>query len=200
MGSTISRARPRLSGPGLSAPVFSPSGQVFAISGRGPGAEIVEVSEQGPVHLVSIPSAVQAQGVSAVAISRDGARAAMVVGPRGQRSMLVGALSTARGAPKISRITVVLPADRDVRGVAWASATDLVTTVAVRHGQRAVMRTSVDGYRPHLLSRSGLPTRPHQVAAAPGQPILTTAGGAVWSLVGRTWQRVSTGRDPSYAE
>jgi hypothetical protein len=202
MGSTISRARPRLSGPGLSAPVFTPSGQVLAISGRGPGADIVEVPEHGPVRvrLVSLPSAVRAQGVSAVAVSRDGARAALVVGPAGQRSLMVGALSSARGAPRISGLTVLLPADRDVQGVAWASATSLVTTVAARHGRRAVVRTSIDGYRPHVLSRIGLPARPHQVAAAPGQPILATAGGAVWSLVGGSWQRLSTGRDPSYAE
>jgi hypothetical protein len=199
MGSTIRRARPRLSGPGLSAPVFTPSGQVLAISGRGPGADIVEVSEQGPVRLVVLPSSVRAEGVSAVAVSRDGARVALVVGAPGQRSLLVGALSTRGGAPSISGPTVLLPGERDVRGVAWASATSLVTTVAVRHGRRAVVRTSIDGYRPHLLSRTGLPARPHQVAAAPGQPILATAGGSVWSLVGGRWQRASTGRDPSYA-
>lgn len=200
MGSTITRARPRLSGPGLSAPVFSPAGQVFVITGEGPGAGIVEVPDQGPVRQVALSSAARAQGVSALAISRDGARAALVVGPPGRRSLMIGALSTDRGTPKISRLTDLVPADRDVSGVAWASATDLVTTVSVRHGRRAVMRTAIDGYRPHLLSRAGLPAKPHQVAAAPGEPILATARGAIWSLSGRTWHRVSTGRDPSYAE
>jgi hypothetical protein len=173
---------------------------VLAISGRGAGADIVEVSEHSPVRLVSIPPAVRAQGVSAVSVSRDGARVALVAGPAGQRSLLVGTLSTGRGVPRISGLTELLPADRDVRGVAWASATSLVTTAAVKHGRRAVVRTSIDGYRPHVLSRIGLPARPHQVAAAPGQPILTTAGGAVWSLVAGRWHRASTGRDPSYAE
>jgi Lipoprotein LpqB beta-propeller domain/Sporulation and spore germination len=199
MGSATGRARPRLSGPALSAPAFAPPGQVYVVSGTGAGAVVVAVPERGAIREVALPETLREQGVVDLAISRDGARIAVVAGPPGRHSLAIGILSTSGRTPSISDLVTVVPASRDASGVAWAGATNVVTTVADGLRQRAVMRISIDGYRPHLLTRAGLPREPYQVAASPGEPVLATAAGGVWSLSNQSWHRLSTGRDPSYA-
>jgi hypothetical protein len=148
---------------------------------------------------VSLPADLRGAGVSAIAISRDGSRAALVVGPPGHAALFVSAFSEAHGAPVISGDAVVLQPTEAVSGLAWAGSNRIATTVRRGPGQRAVVLTSVDGYRPHTVSSIGLPANPTQVAAAPGQPLLAGAGGGVYSLSNRAWTRVSSGRDPSYA-
>lgn len=189
----------RLSAPVLSSPAFDPAGDVYVIEGSGPAARLVELPPTGAKRSVTVPQSVLDRGLDAVSISRDGTRVAMVAGPAQHSALLVGTLTTMRGQVRVTNVVTVIPADRDVAGVAWQQANRIVTTaVHGRHG-RAVLRASIDGYRPHVMTNTGLPRRPTQVAAAPGQPLLATAAGAVWSLGINGWTRVSTGQDPSYA-
>jgi murein DD-endopeptidase MepM/ murein hydrolase activator NlpD len=182
----------------LSAPDFGPSGEVYVVRGAGFGATVFVLAPQRPARRVGLPAIVRELGLSALAVSRDGSRVAMVVGPPGQRALMVAALSTRDRQPRISQPLVLVPSGRDVAGVAWGGASEILTT-ALAGGRRAVVRTDLDGYRVHAISDAGLLGNPFQVAAAPGQPILATAGGSVWSFSGERWRRVSTGRDPSYA-
>jgi hypothetical protein len=199
VGSSLGSVTARLSLGQLSAPAFDPEGNVLLVSGSGPQATVIMVPRHGQPRLVSVSPELQERGISQLAISRDGARIALVVGPVGQRSLVVAALSVAHNALVISGGQEVISRAQDAAGVAWAGANELVTTVRRGAQHRAVVETSVDGYRPHVVTSVGLPDVPIQVAAAPGQPLLAGAAGAIWSLADRQWHRVSTGSDPSYA-
>lgn len=199
VGSALGPARPRLTATAIASPSFDLAGGVLAIAGTGPAATVERVPPTGEAQPVRVPADVLRRGISALSVSRDGARVAMVVGPPGAAALEVGALSAGHGETQISGVTTVIPAYRDVQGVAWANADRIVTTARRSAHRRVVVRTSIDGYRPRVLTSAGLPPRPTQVAAAPGQPPLATAAGAVWSLSGNGWTRLSTGGDPSYA-
>jgi hypothetical protein len=199
VGSTIGVAHPRLTARQLSTPTFTPSGAVFVVRGVGAQARLVDVPATGRPRRVAVPAELRGVGISAVAVSRDGSRIALVVGPPGLRSLVDGGLSSSHGAPAVSTVSLLVPADRDVRGVAWGAANQLVTTGRRSGRDRGVMVTTVDGYRAHFVSDVGLPRDVVQVAAAPGQPVLAADHRGVWARVGDRWHRVSTGRDPSYA-
>jgi hypothetical protein len=181
VGSTISEMHPRLTATALSSPAFAPSGAVFVVRGSGSGtglqSTLAEVPTHGPVQTVDLPPQVATQGVSAVAISRDGSRVALTVGPPGHSSLVVGSLSAVHGTPTIAGVSTLVTGDRDAR----------------------VFATSIDGYRGHFVPRTGLPRNVDQVAAAPGQPLLAANPGGVWARTSGHWRRASTGREPSYA-
>jgi murein DD-endopeptidase MepM/ murein hydrolase activator NlpD len=198
LGSSAGPLRPRLTARTLSSPAFDPAGDVLVVKGSD-RSRIVEVPPVGAVRRVLVPDALSEQGIGELAVSRDGSRVAMTVGPVGARSLVVAALSTAHGALQINHAAMVLSSAHDVRGAAWAGADQVMTTGRVS-GRRAVIQTGVDGYQPHPLTAAGLPGEPVQVAAAPGQPVLAVAGGEIWALVNHRWRSVSPGRDPSYAE
>jgi hypothetical protein len=191
--------RSRVTAASISAPSFDPQGDVVVVSGVGANARIVEVPRTGSVHSIAEPRSVKGDGVSQVAISRDGSRIAMVVGPPNRQGLIVGSVTTVDGGLEIAATNVVIPGTSDVRGVAWGGANEIVTTVRSAGHRRSVIETGVDGYQPHRSTRSGLPSDPTAVAAAPGQPMLAVADGAVWMLSGARWGRVSSGIDPSYA-
>jgi hypothetical protein len=191
--------RRRLTEPSLSAPTFDPQGDVVIVSGTGKQSTIIEVPPDGRQREVDVHPEISQLGISAVALSRDGSRIAMVVGPPGRGELVVGAVSVTSGALVINGGLVVIPASQDVAGVAWAGANQIATTVRVRAAQRAVVETTVDGYTETVITSAGLGAPPTQVAAAPDQPLLAGAGGGIWSFADRHWTRVATGATPSYA-
>jgi hypothetical protein len=199
VGSTIGVAHPRLTARQLSAPAFTPSGAVFVVRGSGAQTRLVDVRATGRLRRVSLPSELRGIDISAVAVSRDGSRIAMVVGSPGLQFLVDGALTFSHGAPAVTGVSMLVPAERDVSGVAWAAANEIVTTGRRSGRERGVIVTTVDGYHTHFISDVGLPGDVVQVAAAPGQPILASEHRGVWSRVGDRWHRVSTGADPSYA-
>jgi hypothetical protein len=198
VGSTIGHAEPRLVGADISAPTFDPAGDVYVVQNTAGGSSVLVVPVTGATKPVTLAPGLAGRRISDLAISRDGSRVALVVGRVGHRSLVVAPTASYREAPRIGSPSLVVPAGRDARGVAWAGALRILTT-ARRGDGRVVITTTVDGYRTRSLSALGLPGRPWQVAAAPGQPTLATAAGGVWSLSNGRWRRVSTGRDPSYA-
>jgi hypothetical protein len=199
VGPTIGNVHRRLTTEALSSPTFAPSGAVFVISGVGSVATVVEVPPTGQVRTVALPAPLSAQGVSAMAISRDGSRVAMTAGPAGHSSLVVGSLSVVHGTPTVVGVTTLVSETRDARGVAWANAGQIVTTARRTATHRAVFVTSIDGYRGHFIPTVGLPRDPDQVTASPGQPVLAVDHHGVFGRTDGLWRRVSTGRDPSYA-
>jgi sporulation and spore germination protein/lipoprotein LpqB-like beta-propeller protein len=199
VGSALGTVRARLSGPWLSAPAFDPQGDVVVISGVGARSRLMEVPVTGAVRPVLVPRAVRRAGISAMTVSRDGSRIAMVVGPVGERQLLVGALTSAHGGLAVEGINLVIPGSSDVSGVAWAGGNEIVTTVRASKTSRVVLETGVDGYEPQTVDGLGAPADPTQVAAAPDQRMLVVADGAVWMLAGSRWQRVHAGQSASYA-
>lgn len=197
-GSATGTLEVRLTGGAISSPAFDPQGDVVVVVGVGRQSRLIEVPPFGSTRHMSVPASIRSQGISAVSISRDGSRIAMVVGASGHGSLVVGALTEVHGGLAVANGSVIVPATSDVRGVAWAGANEIVTTVRRDADERAILETPVDGYAPRLARGVGLPNDPTQVAAAPDQPILAVANGTVWTLSSR-WQRVATGSDPSYA-
>jgi hypothetical protein len=169
------------------------------VSGTGPAASVIEVPFDGRAREVDVSPEIRNDGIAQIAVSRDGSRVAMVVGPPGRGAVVVAAVSVARGALVINGGAVVVPATQDAQGVAWSGANEILTTVQRPDSRRAVLETTVDGYSRHALTSAGLPGPPTQVAAAPDQPVLVSAAGGVWSLTDHRWHRVATGVDPSYA-
>jgi hypothetical protein len=200
VGSSAGPLRPRVTATTLSAPAFDPAGDVFVVRRVGRSSDVLEVPRLGAVRAARLPLSLRDQGVAELAVSRDGSRVAMTAGPTGARSLIVAPLSVVHGVPVIGDGAVVIPGTRDARGVAWAGADQVVTTGRQAAGGRVLIQTSIDGYRPHVVTSVGLSADPVQVAAAPGQPLLAGAGGKVWALVNQQWRAVSPGQDPSYAE
>jgi hypothetical protein len=198
-GTAVGGVRRRLTSTSMSPPAFEPDDDVLTVAGSGASAVVEEIPSVGPPQRVSVPAALRAKGITDIAMSRDGTRVAMTVGPAGASEIVMTAASVARGRLTLRRPRLVVPAVRDAEGLAWAGPDELVTTVLDSPGHRAVAESTVDGYRLHLVSTSGLPRQPTQVAAAPGQPVLAVAAGSVWLLADRSWQRIAHGDSASYA-
>jgi Lipoprotein LpqB beta-propeller domain/Sporulation and spore germination len=189
----------RLSASVISAPAFDPQGDVLVAVGAGARSRIAEVPPIGAVRRVTVAASIRALGITALAVSRDGSRIALVAGPPGDGALFVGAVAGTAGRLSVVNAQVVIPATSDVAGVAWQGANQIVTTVRRSAHRRAVLETGVDGYSTRLEPEGGLPPTPTLVAAAPNQPLLAFAGGSIWTLSDVRWQRVRTGSDPSYA-
>lgn len=198
-GAAAGGLRARLSGASLTSPAFDPQGDVIVVSGVGARSRLVEVPPVGAARPVTVSASIRHEGISQVAISRDGSRIAMVVGPPGHQALAVGAVAVTHGAIAIDSIYLVIPGAADVSGVAWSGANAIATTVRESRNHRVVELTGADGYEPHAVGGASLPRDPTQVAASPGQRMLAVVGGAVWMLSEARWQQVSLGQDPSYA-
>jgi hypothetical protein len=151
--------------------------------------------------------------VSEVAVSRDGARVAALVGPPGARRVYIGRLAytppfSADPAPGQQPTVVgaggwtpVTPAGQDVRAVDWTSSLELVV-IAANGAGTVVSQIPLDGPAvATTLSMRGLLGPAEAIAAAPGEPILVASGGRIWryddSGAGR-WLPIGAGKLPAY--
>jgi hypothetical protein len=198
-GSFAGPLQVRLTGPQLSPPAFDPAGNVFVATNGPGGTRLVEVPESGRPREVGLPDYLATRRINAVAISRDGSRVALVVGPAGHAALEVGTLASQPSQPVLRDVTTIISAARAVAGVAWVGANQIVTTQRIAPGHRGVLETSCDGYQVTELPTAGAPPAPFEVAAAPGQRILIAAAGGIWSLSGNGWVRRASGAEPSYA-
>src|SRR5205085_6496942 len=135
------RLTARLSAAAMTPPTFDADGDVMTVVTVSAGRRVVAVTRQGVLHRVTVDAAVTGQPVSALRISRDGARVAAVVGG----ALLVGRVGAA-GALSLSAFRRVAPALHGVRGVTWAAADALVVTAAGARGERQIVETDADGY------------------------------------------------------
>jgi Lipoprotein LpqB beta-propeller domain/Sporulation and spore germination len=181
-----------------STPAFDPQGNVFVAAGVGATTTVIEVTRAGRVRPVEVPSEVLRQGIDAIAISRDGARVAMTVGPANDAAVMVGVITQVQGRPAIENVTLVIPASQRASGLVWEGANEIVTTIRTATHHRAVLESGVDGYQPSQVTSVGLPADPTGVAAAPGRPLLAVVGGEIWSFTSDRWQQLTVGADPAY--
>jgi hypothetical protein len=154
--------------------------------------------------------------VSAVAVSRDGARVAAIAGPPGAQRVYLGHLAftppfpadTAPGQrPTVvgaAGWTPVTAASDDVRAVDWTASLGLaVIASSGPGGGTAVRQIPLDGpASATTLSLRGLPGPAEAIAAAPGEPILVASGGRIWrydddNVTGR-WLAIGSGNLPAY--
>ena len=182
--------KPRLTAATLTRPTFDADGDVIAVAAGAAGRRVVAVTPSGTVHRVVADAAVTGQSVSALQISRDGARVAAVVG-NGQ--LLVGRVSNTAGPPALTGFRAIAPSLAAVRGVSWSGADELAVTAAAGRGLRQIVVTDSDGYAPRSISLERLRGQPVDVSGAPGQPLIAvTDRGAIWAEV-EGWRRLADG-------
>jgi hypothetical protein len=153
--------------------------------------------------------------VSAVSVSRDGARVAAIAGPPGAQRVYLGHLAYTPPFPTdaapgqqptvVGAVdwTPVTAAGENVRAVDWTSSLGLAVIVDNGPGGGTAVRTiPLDGPAvPTTLSPRGLPGPAEAIAAASGEPILVASGGRIWRYddtgSGR-WLAIGAGRMPAY--
>ncbi len=128
--------------------------------------------------------------LESLALSRDGARAALVVAG----DLYVGRVEVVDGAPRIVGLTLVLPKLTHATRVAWASGTELVVVASLTRDAQ-VLRVAVDGSAVAALNSSGLV--PVAVAAS-SAGVLVLSGDGLYAASGRGFNRVQSGGAPIF--
>ena len=136
-------------------------------AGTPPGTDPCDVAYERPPG---------AGPLTALRVSRDGARVALVFGTGPGRRLHVGRVEPAGGRPRIAGVEPVAPSLTNVTDVAWASGTSLAVLASAGASQVVVWTVVVDGSAPPAaVQRPGLPGSAVSVAAAPGRPLTVSA-------------------------
>ncbi|MEJ2864181.1 LpqB family beta-propeller domain-containing protein [Actinomycetospora flava] len=206
-----------IEGRSLARPTWTPDGtEVWSVQD---GTTVVRAVRQGPggaVRPVAVDtSALAGAGVtappgavgpvSAVRISPDGSRIALVTGGH----VLVAAIARdGAGGARLGSVTELRPEALDqVLDVGWTR-TDQLVAVGNR-ADRPVTLASVDGLDVESLSTTNLTPPVTAVAARPGRPLVVADQGGTWTLPldggsgagGDVWQSVpgfGAGTVPAY--
>lgn len=144
--------------------------------------------------------------LSALQVSRDGARAALIFGTGEGRQLYVGQIVPAAGGPRIAvSPDPVAPVLRNVTDVAWQSGTSLAVLAAPSPGETQVVLLTVDvngATRPVVFQRQGIEGEPRSVAAAPGRPLVVSADvdgqSRLYRDSGQLFKDVAQGSQPAY--
>lgn len=206
-----------IEGRSLARPSWTPDGS--EVWSAVDGATVVRAARQGPGGAVRpLPvdaSALAAAGVmappgglgplSALRLSPDGARIALVVGGR----VLVAAVARdGAGGARLGSVTALRPESLDqVLDVGWTR-TDQIVAVGNR-ADRPTTLVSVDGLDLESLPTTNLTPPVTAVAARPGRPLVVADQGGTWTLPlgggnasgGDVWQAVpgfGPGTVPAY--
>jgi hypothetical protein len=166
---------------------FAPDGQLwFVDAGR-----VRRLSLTGQVVDVEV----RAEGLGAITalqVSRDGARVALVSGER----VYIGAVEADSPEAAVVSVRRVESAISEVRAVAWRDATTLDALGAIGSGGQQALRISLAS---GLVTPLGAPAEPEELAAAPGSvTLVATADGRIVGNVGLQWRDQGAGRSVAY--
>jgi hypothetical protein len=137
----------------------------------GPGASVTEPSR------VAYERPADAGPLSALRVSRDGARVALVFGEGQARRLYVGRVEPTASGLRIAGVDPIAPSLSDVTDVTWESGTSLAVLASTAGSSQVVVWTvAVDGsVGPSAVQRPGLPGDALALAAAPGRPLVVSA-------------------------
>jgi hypothetical protein len=166
----------------------------------GPGTEVQRAS---PV-LYEKPA--KAGPLTALRVSRDGARVALIFGEGDAAELYVGTVEPAGEGLRVSAVTPVAPSLGSVIDVSWQDGTTLmVLASSAVVDSILVWRVTVDGSTiPGVVQRPGLEGTPVSIAAAPDRPLVvgTRVDGSprLYQDNGQVFQEVreARGAAPSY--
>lgn len=191
----------RVTATGLSSPSWGSAAQGLWLLRRG-SVVVLPPAGDGPDRLVDVE--VEGSGaVSAIAVSRDGARVALVRGDR----LLVGRVEVRADTLRLAGLRAVAPGVRGVTDVSWESGRVLVVLARATPQVVVPFRVAVDGSSVQPVGRVGLVGTPVALAAAPGQRLAVAtvvpgpapgAGPRVYVDDGRFFQRGIAGSAPAY--
>jgi hypothetical protein len=180
----------------ITPPTFGPDDDVIVATSTG---AVYAVPPGGAAQPVTLTGRLEGVAVRGLALSRDWTRIAVAAATGAGVELDVATVAEAGGRITLRQPRIVLPAASDVSGVAWAGATEIVSTVSASHSGREIVEISSDGFSVQELSDPSLPGDLTEVAAAPGQHVLAADRAGTWLLAGRRWRRVSGATAPSYA-
>ncbi|SDL59179.1 Sporulation and spore germination [Geodermatophilus siccatus] len=182
----------------LTVPTVAPARQEFWLVRD--GSTVVRVTAGGPpqaVNAVTLPGLGRA---TALQLSPDGVRAAVVVEGGQRQSLYVGTVVRSADGPVALRDwREVAPALGQVVDVAWRTSGSLLVLAGDAGEDRSLPYTvGVDGWDLSPVPTAGLPSQATEVAAAPGRPPLVSAGGTIWEwqVAGGTWVTLVRGAQP----
>lgn len=189
---------PVLPSSSLTVPTVAPARQEFWLVRD--GSTVVRVPAGGPpqaVNAVTLPGLGRA---TALQLSPDGVRAAVVVEDGQRQSLYVGTVVRSEDGPVALRDwREVAPALGQVVDVAWRTSGSLLVLAGDAGEDRSLPYTvGVDGWDLSPVPTAGLPSQATEVAAAPERPPLVSAGGTIWEwqVAGGTWVTLVRGQQP----
>ncbi len=205
----LNRGAPKLL---VSAAAFTPpsidvSSRIWTVATDANGVQRVVVADaQGGVQTVPADELFAYGRVSALRVSRDGARVAAVVG-RDTATLVVARVDVRAGGMHLDGTRQVLgDGYTDVASVTWRDA-DHIVVLARSAGAgsattgRFPVTATPDGWEAVPGSAAGLPddvTPLHHITGAPGdRPLVVAAGDGIWEF-GGIWRRVGDGTYPVY--
>ena len=198
---------PRLTGgTDLSPPSWDLLGDLWVVDRLGGSSRLWKIPPAGAAEAVAVPP-VAAGPLQLVRVARDGARVAVLAGPTGHATLLVGRVVRSSTTTRLAGLRPVLPDLTDVQDVEWADATTLAAIGRRGPGLPAPLYVDVDGAAVRSVEQP--PTPLVSIAAAPdGRPLIgASAKGALYQLSsGRSWAEVglppraggAVFRDPTY--
>lgn len=163
---------------GLRSPTWGPGTQGVWVLEPGPRPLLWRVPSDGPAQAVRYPQPNGAGALTAVQLSRDGARIALVFGAGPAGRLYVGRVEPAGGGFTVTGADRVAPDLVAVTDVGWQSGTSLVVLASRTAGapQLLLWTVPVDGSTgPTPVPRQGLTGVPESLAAMPGQPLVVAA-------------------------
>jgi Lipoprotein LpqB beta-propeller domain/Sporulation and spore germination len=185
----------RYVGTDLARPTWDPAGLVWTVD-RGTGLVLVRPTSAAPIAVTNPPPGFSARDITAVSMSRDGTRLAMLV----RRGTLV--------EPWVARVersgaTVTVAAPRRVANtvtealdLSWLDAETLAVLGTSGQTSLEVLEFAVGSSRVrHTAAPDSTATT---LAAAPGRVLLVGEAGAVWRSTGPSWARIPDVTDPAY--
>jgi hypothetical protein len=167
---------PVLSAPQLGSLSWGSGERGLWLLAPGPAPQVLLVPADSAAAAAPVPYETpdDAGPLTALRVSRDGARIALVLGVEQARQLYVGRIEVVGAWPRITGVRAVVPELYDVTDVAWETGTSLV--VLARQGGSGVapFRVAVDGSTDEPVQRVGLPGAPESLAAAAGRPLVVS--------------------------
>jgi len=188
----------------LSRPSWAPARREVWI---GDGADLKRVTGPKAVQTVAlnVPQGKASGQVSAVRISPDGTRVALVLTTAGSGQIYVGTIVRGTNEVSVNDLQPISPQGVKVTDVAWndqlklfATGRDLIT------GEDQVYEVQCDGSIWNSRGNLGLPGAPESVTASSGSEAVVSSGNTLWQQQGIEWQSLLNGENlggnPVYLE
>jgi hypothetical protein len=160
------------------------------------GTSVVRVPSAGDAQSVSAPTLPRLGPAEALELSPDGVRAALVVQGPGGPTLYVGTVvRSENGGVALPDLRQIAPDLSQVVDVAWRDGGTLLVLAGDAGDDRIVpYEVGVDGWGLSDVPTAGLPSQPTSIGAAPTRQPLVNAGSQIWQLAGGTWVTLVRGQ------
>ena len=191
----------------LSRPDWAPGG---AEAWVGDGSRLYRVLPDGAASQIAFvePSGVGTPRISAVRLSPEGSRVALVLTNADHSAQIwIGAVVRGSGdSVRVASLVPISPQGVDVLDVAWNDELKLFAVgQGANNGPAGVYEVQVDGSLWTADGFANLPAPPDNITASQGFVAAVSSGGSIWKQSGATWVspngpgQDARGTDPIYS-